>query len=503
MAAHTGREATAYATIGDMVRYRAGSRRQHRWLGQPLAIASDALLVLLAFLLAYWLRYRLELGGEVRTGSKQPFDFFTDKVVVLVVLSIIIFQVRGLYRLPRWASFLDEASIVASGATTAMALVILYSFLQRFYPSRLIFIFAWVLMIALLIIKRLGMQWLRGMIWKRGIGVDRVLVVGMGQAGQRIMQYIFNQPQLGYRVVGVVDPAPAAADWGIATEWRVERPAYLGDLGAVEAIVRDEQIDEVMIALPPTAHDEVLQVMQQCREQEVGFTLVPDLFELSLDHVRINEVAGLPLIEIKEASIRGWNYAIKRAMDIGISLAVLLVSSPLMLLIALTIKLDSDGPILFRQARVGKNGRIFEMLKFRTMCRDAEQMKESLQDADHQDPLWKLKNDPRRTRIGRMLRRTSLDELPQFFNVLRGEMSIVGPRPQVPSEVARYEEWHYQRLTVTPGLTGLWQVNGRSDLDFNEMVKLDLYYAEHWSPWLDIKLMLRTIPAVIMARGAY
>jgi len=175
-----------------------------------------------------------------------------------------------------------------------------------------------------------------------------------------------------------------------------------------------------------------------------------------------------------------------------------------MALIALAIKLDSPGPILFRQVRVGKGGRHFILYKFRSMVDGAEQQQPVLQEVYGRSALlFKLRDDPRVTRVGRFLRRTSLDELPQFFNVLKGEMSVVGPRPPVPAEVAEYQDWHLQRLMVTPGLTGLWQVNGRSDLSFDEMVRLDLYYAEHWSPWLDIKLMLRTVPVVLTGRGAY
>ncbi|MBX6342529.1 MAG: undecaprenyl-phosphate glucose phosphotransferase, partial [Thermomicrobiaceae bacterium] len=382
--------------------------------------------------------------------------------------------------------------------------VILYSFLQRFYPSRLIFIYAWVLMIALLLAKRLLTRAARGVLWRRGIGVDRVLVVGAGPAGQRIMQHIYNRPQVGYRVVGFVDDVPAEENWGIATERRVERPQYLGDLRVVKDLVRSGEVDEVIVALPPTAHREALTIIEQCRRRGVAFTFVPDLFELSLDYVHISEVGGLPVINIKDASISGWNYTVKRAMDLAIASLVLALSSPLMLLIALAIKLDSEGPVLFRQVRVGKNGRHFICYKFRSMVVDAEERKKELQQTFNTGGLlFKLKDDPRVTRVGRLLRRTSLDELPQFFNVLKGEMSVVGPRPPLPSEVELYQEWHHQRLLVTPGLTGLWQVNGRSDLTFDEMVKLDLYYAEHWSPWLDIKLMLRTIPAVVFARGAY
>jgi exopolysaccharide biosynthesis polyprenyl glycosylphosphotransferase len=467
-------------------------------------MAIDAGLIVASFWLAYVLRYRAELGGEVPDAFIQPLSTFADKVVLLVVAALGIFTVRGLYRLPRWTSLLDEISILASGATTAMAVVILYSFLLRFSPSRLIFLYAWIVMIALLIGERLLARWLKAQLWARGIGVDRVLVVGAGPAGQKIMQYLYNHPRLGYRVVGFADLQPPAEELALATEHRVVHPPYLGHLGQVSEIVRSAQVDEVIVALPPAHHDQVLDIVEQCRELDVAFSLVPDLFELALDRVQISEVAGLPLIGIKEGGITGWNYGIKRAMDIVIALTVLIAAAPVVLLIALAIKLDSPGPILFRQTRVGKGGRLFTLYKFRSMIHGAEVQQPVLQRAYGRSALlFKLRDDPRVTRVGRFLRRTSLDELPQFVNVLKGEMSVVGPRPPVPAEVAEYQDWHLQRLMVTPGLTGLWQVNGRSDLSFDEMVRLDLYYAEHWSPWLDIKLMLRTVPVVLTGRGAY
>jgi len=240
---------TAELRTSTGVQQRASARREPRWLTQTLRAGTDAALVLLAFALAYWLRYRLELGGDVLPGFSQPFDFFLGKALLLVVISVIIFHLRGLYRLPRWTSFLDEAQTVVSGSTTAMAIVILYSFLQRFYPSRLIFIYAWLLMIALLLTKRLAVRFGRQLLWRRGIGVDRVLVVGAGRAGQRLLQYIYNQPQLGYRVAGLADDVPLDDDWGIATERRVERPEYLGRLADIGEIVDRHEIDEVMIAL--------------------------------------------------------------------------------------------------------------------------------------------------------------------------------------------------------------------------------------------------------------
>jgi exopolysaccharide biosynthesis polyprenyl glycosylphosphotransferase len=236
----------------------------------------------------------------------------------------------------------------------------------------------------------------------------------------------------------------------------------------------------------------------------VQFKLVPDLFEMSLDQVQVNEVNGVPLLGVKSSAISGWDFVLKRAVDIGLAATALLVGAPLFGLIALLIRLDSPGPVIFRQVRVGRNGRHFICYKFRSMYQDAEQRLAELRErSDADGPLFKMRSDPRRTRVGTLLRRTSLDELPQVFNILKGDMSWVGPRPAVPSEVELYEAWHRQRLAVTPGLTGLWQVSGRSDLTFDEMVLLDLYYAEHWSLWLDLKIMLRTVPAVVLARGAY
>ncbi|HVB65485.1 MAG TPA: undecaprenyl-phosphate glucose phosphotransferase [Nitrolancea sp.] len=503
MATSTRRQAIAGSGRERRVRQLTFVQR-HRWITPLFAAMTDALFVWLAFVVAYWLRYRLELGGTIQPGFSQPFSFFISKALILVVISVAIFRLRGLYNLPRWTSFLDESSVILSGATTAMAVVILFSFLQRFYPSRLIFIYAWLIMIGLLLLKRLATRTVREMLWARGIGVDRVLVIGAGPAGRRYMEHILNSPQVGYRLVGFVDDVPVEDSWAIATERRVVRPDYLGRLAAIPTVVQEQDVDEVVIALPPNAHEQVMPILEQCRREDVAFTLVPDLYELAIDRVITYEVGGLPLIRLKESRILGWNYALKRAMDIAIASIVVLLTLPLMVIIAIAIKLDSPGPIFFPQERVGKNWRRFTLYKFRTMSQDAEKMKAELQAAHNVgDLLFKLKDDPRRTRVGRILRTTSLDELPQFFNILIGVMSVVGPRPQVPAEVDNYEEWHCRRLEVTPGLTGLWQVNGRSDLSFDEMVRLDVYYAEHWSPWLDVKLILRTIPAVLLARGAY
>lgn len=475
--------------------------------GQRLArVVTDAGLLWLAFWLAYTVRYTWEIGGAIQPEDWRPFSTFYPPAALLLGLTLVVFLLRGAYRLPRWSTFLDEATLVVGGVTTSMAAVILFAYLLRYFPSRLALVYAWGGAIFLLLARRVASRWLLRWLWSRGIGVDRVLVVGAGGAGRRVMQALMGRSSYGYHVVGFVDDGITADAVAVATEHRVTRADRLGTTDDVGELVAVRGIDEVIIALPGDAHDRALAIIDQCRQRSVTFKVVPDLLQLSLDRVDLGEVSGVPLIGLKDASIRGANYVVKRSIDIAIASLVLLVMSLPMIYMGRRIRRESPGPALFRQQRVGRNGELFTLLKFRCMFQDADQRRAEMMAAYGEDMdlrLFKLQDDPRLTPFGRTMRRWSFDELPQFINVLRGEMSVVGPRPQLPEEVAGYDEWHRQRLLVTPGLTGLWQINGRSTLTFDEMVRLDLYYAEHWSPWLDVKIVLRTAPAVLTGRGAY
>jgi exopolysaccharide biosynthesis polyprenyl glycosylphosphotransferase len=247
-----------------------------------------------------------------------------------------------------------------------------------------------------------------------------------------------------------------------------------------------------------------MRIIDHCATHAVEFRLVPDFYELSLDRVDVAYLHGVPLIGLREPSLSGVNRLLKRATDLAFASLVLAVLSPLLMLVAIAIKLDSPGPVLFRQLRVGRGGRQFWFYKFRSMRADAEAEYWRLQEQNEASgPIFKMKNDPRVTRVGRFIRRTSIDELPQLLNVLQGTMSAVGPRPPLPREVEQYEEWHLRRLSGSPGMTGLWQVSGRSELTFDEMVLLDIWYIENWSLALDLKIALRTIPAVLFEKGAY
>jgi exopolysaccharide biosynthesis polyprenyl glycosylphosphotransferase len=254
-------------------------------------------------------------------------------------------------------------------------------------------------------------------------------------------------------------------------------------------------------------HRKIMGIVHECERRHVSAHIVPDLFQMSLSHVDVDDLGGVPLIGVRPVGFDQGALLVKRGMDLLGALAGLTLGAPLLGLIALAIWIDSPGPILFRQTRVGAGGKLFEIYKFRSMRVGAEdELEESselrkMNEAD--GPLFKIRDDPRLTRVGRFLRRISFDELPQLWNVWRGEMSLVGPRPPIPAEVSDYMEWHKKRLEVRPGMTGMWQVSGRSLLSFDEMVLLDIYYIENWSLWLDLKILLRTIPKAVFGEGAY
>jgi exopolysaccharide biosynthesis polyprenyl glycosylphosphotransferase len=387
---------------------------------------------------------------------------------------------------------------VFSGALIGLAAIIVFVFYFRPAAfSRLLFGYVWLAIVVLLPLvrwlERLAVDWLR----RRGHGLRRTLIVGAGPLGRLIMQAIIAQPDLGYRVVGFVDDERSEP---------IGRFPALGPLRRLPDLITAERVDEVIIALPAKAHKDTLAIMDLCRHDGVRFRIVPDFYELSLDVVHVEDVGGIPLIGLRTPRLSRWDRGLKRALDIALGSIFLALSAPLWPLIALAVRLESPGPIIFRQVRVGRGGAHFVAYKFRSMVADAEAdyWKAKLAALNESNgPTFKMRDDPRLTRVGRIIRRLSLDELPQLVNVLRGEMSLVGPRPPVPREVEQYNDWHRRRLEVAPGVTGLWQVSGRSALTFDEMVLLDLWYIEHWSLLLDLKILLRTIPAVLLARGAY
>ena len=278
----------------------------------------------------------------------------------------------------------------------------------------------------------------------------------------------------------------------------------LGTLEDLGMVIRSMQIDEVIIALPSNLHQQSIRSVRLCERLGTSFKLVPDLYELSLSRIDMEAIEGIPLIGIKQASINYTQRIVTRVVDILVAILLLVLGLPFWLCIALAIRLTSSGAIVYKQTRIGKNGRPFKVYKFRTMYKNAEDgLADLLAHNEAQGPLFKIKDDPRITAVGKFLRRTSFDEFPQLLNVIKGEMSLVGPRPPLPHEVVQYEEWQKGRLAIKPGMTGLWQVRGRSDISFDEGVLMDMYYIENWSLRLYFQILLRTIPAVLFSRGAY
>ncbi len=482
------------------------TRPLRRLLGHIGLLALDAIMAFLGFAIAYWMRYVLQVGGVVPEDNYQPFSSFLWIGLTLVAILLVLFETRSLYDLPRGLSPLEVLTRVSGSATLAIAALIVVLYARQVYYTRLLYAYAWATMIVSVTVGRALLRWLLHWLWRQGIGAERVLVVGAGPLGEQVMRALRQQPQLGYFLVGYlaeepppeVAPAPGAAGEG------PEPPRYLGRPADLPLLLEPCHIDEVIIALPSDAHQTSLEVVNQCQSSGVSFRIAPDLYEMSFDRVDIAQLGEMPLIGLKDVAIRGWNLVIKRALDIVLSVAALVLGAPLHLLIALAIKLDSRGPIFFTQKRIGRKGRPFTVFKFRTMHERAEVEKDRLTALNEASgPLFKIRDDPRVTRVGRLLRRASLDELPQIINILLGEMSWVGPRPGTPDEVARYLPWQRKRLEVLPGLTGLWQASGRSDLSFEQMIRLDIYYIENWSLWLDLVILLRTIPAVILGKGAY
>jgi len=463
-------------------------------------IISDVLLINLAFAIAYWMRYDRQWFAAVDEANFVPYNAFIPISLTLTVLLLGIYKLNRVYDQPRGSSWFDEVYSLMTGTATGiilMVFVMVFLFRSLFY-SRLVFFYGGVLVTIFLSASRLAKRFARGWLRRRGLGVDRLLIVGVGEVGRTVMRHVVAQPVLGYHVVGFVDDDPDKASTDIG------RFKALGSTAQIPRLVKELAVDEVIITLPWMYHRKIVSIIAQCEREQVRVRIVPDMFQMTLSHLDVEDLGGIPMIGVREISIGRTETFIKRSMDMTIALIGLILLLPFFALVALLIKLDSNGPVFFAQIRVGKDEKLFACYKFRSMRQGAEAEQDGLRTLNEADgPIFKIREDPRITRMGRVLRRTSLDELPQLFNVLMGHMSMVGPRPAPPAEVQRYQPWHKRRLEVAPGMSGLWQVSGRSELSFDEMVLLDLYYIENWSPVLDLQIMLRTVPKMITGEGAY
>jgi len=452
-------------------------------------VLTDAAMSLLAFFLAYLTRLWAR-GSEIGRS-----DYFLLASIQLAATLLVFFFFKFYHR--RHAALLmDEVYRLFGAVSVATLLTIAFvSFVLRdtLQIQRMMLLLAWAFGIITLTLGRIVHGRVQRALQRRGIGAERVLIVGTGEVGRMIVQKIQHTPGLGYRVAGFVEA-------NFAGETPPAQVMGLPVFGAVEdlpKIIEGHRIDEVIIGLPEATHQELVGIVSQCEREKVSIRVFPDVFQIMASEVTISDLGGLPLLTIRDVALRGWKLTLKRIVDVVFSGIFLLVASPFMMLTALAIKIDSPGPVFFAQERMGLDAKPFKMLKFRSMRADAERS----------GPGWTTKNDPRRTRVGAFIRKTSLDEFPQFINVLMGDMSVVGPRPEQPayveqfrSSIPRYMERHREKA----GVTGWAQINGlRGDTSIAERTKYDLWYTENWSLWLDFKIILRTAFRSFGDKSAY
>ena len=362
--------------------------------------------------------------------------------------------------------------------------------------SRLLLAFYYAVALGLVTVNRLAMRTYARHLRRRGHNSRIFAVVGSGDLAREAVESVTAHPEWGMHFAGHVIEDDVVRE--------VPKSLVLGRLSQLEQVLDDNVLDEVIFAVPQDRLSSVEKAVQTCEEQGVDVRVCLDVLHGELHRFSIGELDGLPVLSRSRVPSDEIALAAKRVFDVLSSGLAILLASPVLVATAVAIRLESPGPVFFRQRRVGRNGRPFTMLKFRSMHVDAEARLEALRAHNEaRGPVFKMRNDPRITRVGRFIRRTSIDELPQFFNVLSGEMSIVGPRPPIPAEVRQYKRWQRRRLSVKPGITCTWQISGRSDIDFDQWMKLDLDYIDHWSLWGDIQICLKTIPAVLTARGAH
>ncbi len=327
-------------------------------------------------------------------------------------------------------------------------------------------------------------------LYRKGSIKKNIVIVGAGKVGLTIYERIMNTGRAETNFIGYLD------DYKVGAE-------VIGKPIDLETILQLYRVDVVYITIP-SEKKLIESLLGKVYKYDVDIKIIPEMFDRISSVFAFKDDLEYPCLQIVKTPLRGLNVILKRMSDVCGSLILLTLMSPLFLLIGLLVKLESKGPIFFRQQRLGKNGLPFYMLKFRSMKNNAESIKSSLLNQNEMSgPVFKLRNDPRITRVGQFIRKYSIDELPQLWNVLRGQMSLIGPRPPLPDEVSKYSDYHWRRMDVLPGMTGLWQVSGRSDLSFEEWIDLDIYYIEHWSFMLEMKILLKTIPVVIKGAGAY
>lgn len=460
-----------------------------------LLLPLDYVMMVLAGLLAYYLRFSDFFSSWRPVIFELPFDSYSKTLFQLAFLWLLIFALTGLYTINSARHLFNEVYRVILACSTGFMMVVIMIFIRReLFDSRFIILAGWILSIVLVSLGRIVIRFLQRRLYRAGVGIKKVVVVGSSKTADSLVSLFFQNKALGYEVVKRV------------RDFELETAQELSDF------IKMNEVDEVLQADPNLTKAEVLRLYDFADENHFSFKYVADLLDTKVLKTEFSELEGIPIMEVKKTPLDGWGRIIKRSYDIFFSAIFLIIFSPILLVSAIIIKLESSGPVFFSSRddnsplyRVGQSGRLFRYFKFRSMMDKSDSMRyNELSDRNirKDGPLVKIKDDPRITNYGKFMRRFSIDELPEFFLVLKGDMSLVGPRPHLPEEVAKYERHHKKVLSIKPGITGMAQISGRSDLSFEEEVKLDTYYIENWSPLLDLTVVLRTPLAIFRKREA-
>ena len=472
--------------------------RQHEKTTVYILHILDIVIIFSSFIISYLLR------------ANFPYLFFADDylppidehvwlLLLTTTLWISLLKCNGSYEQYCLADMRNTALIVIRASLIGILLLCTILFISNTSDVSRVFVSLFVSITpVLLICCRFAMRMTLGQLRRWEVNCHNILIIGSGTRARTYAEKICKHSEWGLRIVGYVDDHPTEVDREILGE------KIIGSFKDVPAIVEKYVIDEVLIAVPCQLYSHIQEIVQACEEVGITITFVADLVDMTMAKAHFTLFHGIPLLTFSVTPTQQLQLLLKKGIDFFGSIILLLLLLPSFIVIPLLIKFTSPGPILYRQIRCGLNGRRFTMYKFRSMEVNADKKLEMLQISNEMSgPVFKISKDPRVTRLGYFLRRFSLDELPQLINVIKGEMSLVGPRPPLPKETVQYNGWQRRRLSVKPGLTCLWQVSGRNTLDFSQWMVLDLHYIDHWSLWLDLQILLRTIPAVIMGRGAY
>lgn len=481
-------------------------REQEAVIRRALIIL-DAVIVIIAFFLAYLLRqnfhlfYNLDLipSSYIIYQTTAPLSNYMIVLILNTFFWCFMLYINGMYLSLRIKTFIEILwIIIKSSFFTILASGTFVFLLKLEFVSRIFFVLLILTSFMLILIEKIIIFYTMHSIRKRGYNYRRIIIVGTGNRAAEFSKKIHNHPEWGIKILGVIDDEPGR---GIKKVNGIDVIAPLKDISKV---LHQHAVDEVVFIVPRLRLNYVENAVYACEIEGVKATLAVDLFDFKIARSRQTELDGIPLLTFDTSVAKEWQLFVKRTNEVILSGIGLILLMPFLIMVGILIKLTSPGPVLFKQIRVGLNGREFILYKFRTMFQGAEKKLSKVEQLNEMGgPIFKIKKDPRITPLGKILRKFSIDELPQLFNVFVGHMGLVGPRPPLPEEVEKYETWQRRRLSMRPGLTCLWQIQGRSKIDFEEWMKLDLKYLDNWSLWLDFKILIKTIPVVLFGIGAY